>query len=156
MTLKSLSSSCFDVKSFISIGASNSPFQPCWRGDRKLTVDERGREKERGGEGFAGRGEKERRAKKTRARARRRYDIARCKLQFCCEIIIKYIMPSRLLPHNPLLLPWSTLCFAPLIPPTVDGGPARNRETRRGREEERRGEEGRHGVSLKVSSDAYS
>lgn len=26
-------------------------------------------------------------------------DIARCKLQFCCEIIIKYIMPSRLLPR---------------------------------------------------------
>lgn len=32
-------------------------------------------------------------------------DIACCKLQFCCEIIIKYIMPSRLLPcSSPLLL----------------------------------------------------
>lgn len=27
-------------------------------------------------------------------------DIACCKLQFCCEIIIKYIMPSRLLPRS--------------------------------------------------------
>lgn len=46
-------------------------------------------------------------SEESRARERRRYDIARCKLQFCCEIIIKYIMPSRLLPHNPppLVLP---------------------------------------------------
>jgi len=83
---------------------------------------------------------------KVRARARRRYDIARCKLQFCCEIIIKYIMPSRLLPQ-PLLFP-----ILPFLVPSpssteVPRAIGRREKRRRGegeeetKEEERRGEE---------------
>lgn len=127
------------------------------RETRRKMKEERGTKRERERE----REEEERRAKKTRAR--RRYDIARCKLQFCCEIIIKYIMPSRLLPHNPpaplppFSPPWSTLLLRRRRRSSL-----RNRETRcEKREREREGEkekreERRLGVSLKVSSDAYS
>jgi len=84
---------------------------------------EREREREREREGEREKEERKRQAKKVRAR--RRYDIARCKLQFCCEIIIKYIMPSRLLPHNSPLLPLPRFSLLlPSVPP--DGGPMRN------------------------------
>jgi len=114
-----------------SRGASGIGASPASEGAESPTKARRGAERER------------RRKGDGRARARRRYDIARCKLQFCCEIIIKYIMPSRLLPQPPLPDP----LFPHAI--TVDGGPACNREKgketkrRERRRDERRGEERR-------------
>lgn len=45
-------------------------------------------------------------------------DIACCKLQFCCEIIIKYIMPSRLLPRSSPRCSSTIPCPRPTIPST--------------------------------------
>ena len=74
-------------------------------------------------------------------------DIVRCKLQFCCEIIIKYIMLSRALPlYSPHFYDHQRHHYHHLSVPQYHlRGPLCHGTTVRGA-----------GVSLKVFSDAYS